>query len=212
MSKYQFQKGVSSDTPPDIVETIRPRGHANALWFTLASFSLLLLFSWALFQAAWVRDPRWLAVSFASSGGLAMLIDRKRQHDKLSVVRRIPIPQKLEVPKPEVRPVTQIQKRNTIKYGTFSLSRDNWQRLGEAIANNNGRFIRDIVPSNIFPSLSRNWNKILAEFRRLGWVGDDQYLTAAGVEWFAGFTPTLLLQSASSHDTGRPTTTRRVTT
>lgn len=172
-------------------ETIRPNGTARAAWFIWWAWFLSLTCFLAILHSLMVSDIRWLAFSAAAVFGLVMLVDRKRQHDRLSVTRRIVSGD--ENPDP---PIQQVIQTNTggggrIQYGAFTLTRSKWAALGAAIHAHGDKLTRDIIPAGTFTNLNRRWGYIKAEFVRLGTIGEDQVLTQAGREWFAGFSPSL---------------------
>lgn len=197
-------------------ETIRPVRPAQALAFTLSAFVITLAGFWSLFQAIIIVDPRWLAGSLASSVALFMLVDRKRQHDRLSFVSRMTYaePPAMSKPAEVIRPEIQMTRpqSNTIRYGSIHLARSDWQRLGQAIFENDQLVTRDVIPAGIFTNLSKRYPTIVRELRRLGWLDERQRLTEAGRDWFSRFIPPHPIINDNLRSTRRPTTTTTETT
>jgi hypothetical protein len=78
-----------------------------------------------------------------------------------------------------------------IRYGRFKLGRDQWQAIGDAIANNGDKLVRDILTSEMLPNLSRRFPEFKDDCHRLGWLDGLERLTDAGIEHFSQFSPTL---------------------
>ena len=173
-------------------ETVRPNAAARAGAFTIWAYFLALSGFLPLIQAVVAEDIRYLALSIASGVGLLMLVDRKRQHDALSLTQRVTISEpatQQPLIKPEV--VTSTPGHFMIRRGSIGLSQQGWAGLGKAIAKNDGKLIRDIIPPNTFRNVTAAWPATLAELQRLELIDADQYLTPAGRDWFAKFSPTL---------------------
>jgi hypothetical protein len=154
--------------------------------------------------------PAWIAVSLASAAGLVMLIDRKQRHDELTAPDRIVNEVSLsKPPEPPLRAeiVTTSHAEKVIKIDNLGLRRDQWQQLAEAIVRNDGKLVRDIIPAGTFTSLTRRWQRIVSEFRRLELIDDNQRLTETGIHWFNQFSPTLQHTLALRARDGRTTTT-----
>jgi len=111
---------------------------------------------------------------------------------------------------PEIQ--TTSESSTTIRYGTFKLTRDQWQQLGKAIQTNGGRITRAIIPAGLFINITTKYPNILNEFTRLGWIDDNQELTSSGREWFSRFIPPPADQgNQRPAERSTPTTTRATT-
>jgi hypothetical protein len=138
--------------------------------------------------------PPWIAVSLASAAGLVMLVNRMHRHDLLTTPESLineESPSRPPEPPLRAEIVTSSHAEKVIKIDNLGLRRDQWQQLAEAIGRNDGKLVRDIIPAGTFTSLTRRWQRIVGEFRRLELIGPDQRLTETGVQWFAQFSPTL---------------------
>lgn len=198
---------------PTYSETIRPIKRANVFWYVFGAFSISCLGFWALFQALASKEIRWLSVSLAAAAALVMLVDRKRMDDQLSVSVRVsqPIDQQEPEPEPLIRQEVHIPTSSSgyqIKYGTFSFSSTEWQRIAKTLFLAEGKMIRDDFAdlvrddneTKMFPNIKgrqngkRVWDDIVvAEFAHLGWVDkESKILTPDGWQVFDSYLPTPL--------------------
>lgn len=196
-----------------VAEEERPRSqsHARVGWFTLMGGLLVAVGSWALFQGAIERDPRWWSISLGCIVAMLFLLDRKSQHDKLSSTIRKFADQEAP-PEPEPIVETWVTTKDggsvgLIEIGRYKLRPDSWNNLGQAIIQNKNHFVRDIVPAGTFTNLTSRWNDIIAEFRRLGVVDDKSDLTEFGISFFTQFCPYPTIEKAYRQFDGQTTTT-----
>jgi hypothetical protein len=161
--------------------------------FVLLTFVFTLLFCWSILQSVAVWDFRWLALTWASGCAQWMVLNRKRLHDELCQAQARPM-MIAQRPEPDqqtaelvYRPQVQSANGNTVKYGHFRLPRHQWEELARVLFENDNRVVRDVVAkARAFGSITTNWNKINAEFERLGWATNGR-LTDDGIAWFTGF-------------------------
>lgn len=163
---------------------------ARVSWFTFWTFIFAGCYCWSLLQSWFVSDARWLAMSFAAIAAIAMLLDRKRQHDELCEPRIAPTtPQQPKKPETEIRPQVQSNNGNVIRFARFSLTSKQWARLAVEIYRADKKVTRDIVArAKVFKNITANgkWAGILGDFERLGWVSSGE-LTEDGEGWFGQF-------------------------
>ena len=137
----------------------------------------------------------WFGVFCAALVGLPVLVWRMWQHDvfQLDYQERIEQAEPAEqTPAPVVQPVVTTSDQSLIRFGKFKLTAEQWGKLADALAANDGRVTRDgIAKAGVFHSLTANWREIAAEFERLGWAANGQ-LTEQGIAWFTpyGYPPT----------------------
>lgn len=195
-------------------ERPRSQSHARVGWFTLMGGLLVAVGSWAMFQGAMERDPRWWSITLGCIVAMLFLLDRKTQHDKLSsTIRKFADLDAPVEPEPLVEPwVTSKEGGSVIEIGRYKLRPGQWDKLGRAIVNNQNHFVRDIVPSGIFKNLTGNWNDIAGEFKRLGIVDDRADLTDFGIEFFTQFCPYPIIEKAYDQFGGQTPTTTTATT
>jgi len=156
--------------------------------YTFLTFWFTLVFFFGHFQAWTMTDVRWSAISFAALSAQIMLVNRMRQHDKLSdpIVIRQPEKKNERQPDHEVRYVPKIQSDNgqRIRIGKFNLTSAQWRSLASTFEKNEYHFVRDVVSqAGVFQSLTKRWQGVKLEFERLGWAEDGD-LTEDGIEWF----------------------------
>jgi len=173
-----------------------------------ASGSFTLLAAWALIEAWLTTDPRWLAATIGAAVALLMLLDRLAKIDQWISMPAVAVDQaKPTNDQPLIQPEIQTTSASstTIRYGTFKLSRDQWQELAKAIQTSGDRLTRSIIPAGLFSNLNARYPTIVNEFTRLGWIDDNQQLTHQGKEWFNRFLP--LPYSLTNQEPGGDRTT-----
>lgn len=161
--------------------------------YTFLTFVFVAVASWAVLQSAWTGDYRWACMVLAAGAAQLMLVNRMQQHDKLCepiiIGRHQPEEQKTAVVTPDKEYVPTVSSHNghRIKYGKIKKTKAEWEKLANAILNNNNRVVRDVVSiAGVFESITRHWVGIYAEFERLGWA-ENNTLTADGIAFFTAW-------------------------
>lgn len=106
------------------------------------------------------------------AGGLIITADRDyfRRMDGDSQVRTI----RQEMPSPTAR-LTRRESNSTLKRGRYRFSIDEWERLLNALHENDGRWTRAALErADIFDRLTRDFNEITAEFARMGVIAGGE--------------------------------------
>lgn len=92
-----------------------------------------------------------------------------------------------------IRPLSQPQQRQTstqaMRPGTYPRLQIDAAELYKQLEANGWRFVRDVINiksaygGNVFPNITANYDGILAEWQRMGWVDERQIVTDDGRFW-----------------------------
>ena len=200
-----------------MTELQTPRNDARIGLITLIGFLIGCASFVGIALERTTGDPLYLSISVGSVVAFILFIWRIAEHDRRAfATRRIIHDEPATDPQPEPgtlhRLATTDNGGRTIQYGQLELTPTQWAKLGEAIYNN-GRLTRDIIPTGLFTSLTKNYNNIRDELQRLGIIDNNQQLTRSGLSLFATYSPTLsaVRPSSLSHQTTTTTTANGAT-
>lgn len=90
-----------------------------------------------------------------------------------------------------LRPVTVSSDEHRWKVGKFDFSESEWRRFAGALRDGKltRRAIEDLQGDDgarMFPNITEQYRNILAEFKRLGWVGESNEITDVARFWLGG--------------------------